>query len=88
MTKQTAVEWLIEQIKEYDFSPRDNTFLIEIPSWILKENIKQAKEMEKEQIKDAWLSAWKDSMINPLEDKYYEIEAEQYYNETYGGNNE
>jgi hypothetical protein len=40
-------------------------------------------EIEKEQIKDAWLSAWKDSMIQPLEDKYYMIEAEQYYNETF-----
>lgn len=44
----------------------------------------EAEMMEKEQIIDAWLSAWKDSMLNPLEDKYYEPEAEQYYNETYG----
>ena len=71
MTKQTAVEWLV---KELNLEGYDYT-------------VKQAKEMEKQQIKDAWLSAWKDSMINPLEDKYYEIEAEQYYNETYGGNN-
>jgi hypothetical protein len=50
--KQTAVEWLEEQLKEYDFSPRDNTYLIEIPSWIWTEKLEQAKEMEKQQIID------------------------------------
>ena len=45
---------------------------------------RKANEIHKEEIKQSWLSAWKDSMINPLEDKYYEPEAEQYYNETYG----
>jgi hypothetical protein len=50
--KQTSVEYLVEQLKEYDFSPRDNTFLIEIPLWIWKEKVEQAKEMEKQQIVD------------------------------------
>jgi hypothetical protein len=50
----TAVEWLAEQIKEYDFSPRDNTYLIEIPYWILTEKIQQAKEMEKQQLQECW----------------------------------
>jgi hypothetical protein len=67
----TAVEWFIQQICG------EHT-----EAW--KEEIQQALIMEKEQIKYAWLSAWKDSMIQPLEDKYYMIEAEQYYNETYG----
>jgi hypothetical protein len=48
------------------------------------EAYRKANEIHKEEIKQSWLSAWKDSMINPLEDKYYEPEAEQYYNETYG----
>ena len=70
----TAVEWLFEQV------------------WItpvseLPKILEQAKELEKQQIIDAWLSAWKDSMINPLEDKYYKPEANQYYTETYGGQN-
>jgi len=47
--KQTSIEWLVDQLKEYDFSPRDNTYLIEIPVWIWKEKVEQAKEMEKEQ---------------------------------------
>jgi len=72
MTKQTAVEWLLEQLKEYDFSPRENTYLIEIPSWILTEKEEQVKQMEKEQIKDAY-------------DNGEDRSSELYYNETYGG---
>lgn len=64
----TAVEWLAEQMMH----PK-----------IYNPYIEQAKQMEKEQIKDAWLSAWKDSMLNPLEDKFYEPEAEEYYTQTY-----
>lgn len=67
---KTAVEWLMDKLPksiETQFS----------------KHIEKAKEMEKEQIEDAWLSAWKDSMFNPLEDKYYQPEAEQYYNETF-----
>jgi hypothetical protein len=59
---QTAVEWLIEQLREYDFSPRDNTYLIEIPSWIWTEKFQQALEMEKAQIQsiiDETLSAYR-----------------------------
>ena len=66
--KQTAVEWLESRIKV--LIPDD------IGSQLMfKSNIKKAKAKELEQIKDAWLNAWKDSMINPLEDKYYEPEA-------------
>lgn len=74
MKKQTAVDWLIEQL----------TPSISLQQKYIDELKEKAKEMEKQQIMDAWLSAWKDSMINPLEDKYYKPEAEQYYNETYG----
>jgi hypothetical protein len=62
--KQTAVEWLIDQYCK-------GNYLIEIAD--------QAKEMERQQIIDAYnegLSNW-DS----------EQEAEQYYTETYGGQN-
>jgi hypothetical protein len=75
--KQTAVEWLISELTEYNLMNKDI-----LPSHPI---FNKAKELEKQQIIDAWLSAWKDSMINPLEDKYYKSEAEQYYTETYGG---
>lgn len=46
----TAVEWLAEQIKDYDFAPITNTdeYAIVIPVWIFKDKINQAKEMEKD----------------------------------------
>jgi hypothetical protein len=70
----TAVEKLEAMVETKLSQPMSANF---------KELFDQAKEIEKQQIKDAWLSAWKDSMINPLADKYYEPEAEQYYNETF-----
>jgi hypothetical protein len=74
MSEQTAVEWLVEQIKEYDFSPRDNTYLIEIPSWIFKEKINKANKMFEQQIEEAWNSAYGGDSNH---------EGEQYYKETY-----
>ena len=78
--KQTAVEYLVGELGRIGFSTNN---IVEFEN-----EIQIAKQIEKEQIKNAWLSAWKDSMLNPLEDKYYEPEAEQYYKENYGGNNE
>ena len=64
--KQTAVEWLVEKMTQQDF------IAIPKPEWI-----KQAKEMEKEQIKDAFEYAWYEwAEMTPNA-------AEQYYNETF-----
>ena len=70
MAQKTAVEWLFETMAK---TPMTDWYNV----------LEQAKEKHKEEIKKAWISAWKDSMINPLEDKYYEPEAENYYNETF-----
>jgi gas vesicle protein len=64
--KQTAVEWLIEGIECRGLITKE-----------LREEFKQAKQMEKEQIKDAVQSC---NFIGGATD----IEAEDYYNETYG----
>jgi hypothetical protein len=75
--KQTAVEWLVEQLKEYDFSPIENTYLIEIPSWIFKEKFNHAKEMEKEKNHSEYMRGWKDGLTKqgppppPLDRKIY-----------------
>jgi hypothetical protein len=66
-TKQTAVQWLVSQQNHNQF------FDIE--------TIEKAKEMEKEQIKDAWI----DDRF-PLDKDWVKQSAEQYYNETYGAN--
>jgi hypothetical protein len=68
--KQTAVDWLIGQL----YAPCRG-----IPSHI----IEQAKEMEKEQMVDAWSDGW----LNDYEyDEDVKNSAEQYYNETFKTN--
>jgi hypothetical protein len=74
--KQTAVEWLEWQIN-LGLSERG-----------LISAIQEAKQMEKEQIVDGWLNGMKGEMIAPLSINNYKPDAEEYYNETYGGNNE
>ena len=64
---KTAVEWLVEQIYYTDVK-------------ITRELLKKAKEMEKEQIKDAWKDGkYCDTIYNEVN---YE-DAEQYYNATF-----
>jgi uncharacterized protein YbaA (DUF1428 family) len=65
--KQTAVNWLVEQICG------DHT-----SEW--QEQIEQAKAMEKEQIKDSFVECWKSNVPDGIECK---LDAEQYYNETF-----
>jgi len=71
--KQTAVEWLFNQIKkdiiglEYDYA----------------DELKQAKEMEKEQIKDAYEIGFDDAWDSANVEMPTYAGPEQYYNETY-----
>lgn len=68
MAKQTAVQWLQEQLNPDMKTMQGN---------IIQDLLEQAKQMEKEQIIDAFCSgAWYE---NQDIDKY----AEEYYNETY-----
>ena len=67
--KQTAVEWLEDR-----YRPK---------GYITAEEFNQAKEMEKQQIMDAYKSG------NHTETRGGKVifeKMEQYYNETYGGN--
>ena len=68
--KQTAVEWLIEQLKENN--------MLTFDEWT--ELFKQAKAMEKEQIKNAFVECWKANVPDGIECK---LDAEQYYNKTF-----
>ena len=43
--------------------------------------LSEAKQMEKEQIKDAFVKCWVSNIPDGIECK---LDAEQYYNETYG----
>ena len=70
----TAVEWLIERLEINNSVSRQGEF------WNLLKN--QAKQMEKEQIVEAWYKRG-----NTIVPRYYlkeNINGEQYYSETYG----
>jgi hypothetical protein len=62
MSKQTAVEWLVNVVQSCI-----------APNFIPKEIVEQAKEMEKEQIIESYDQG--DIQL---------VNAEQYFNETYG----
>jgi len=66
MKSKTAVEWLIEQWPILES---------QLPDWL----IEQAKEMEKQQIMDAYLIDGYTDLTND----YWRIEFEEYYNETF-----
>ncbi len=67
--KLTAVDWI--ELKLNSVEPTDFCSIETIKDWV-----KQAKQMEKEQIINAF--------IDGEHQQGFELEAEQYYNETYG----
>ena len=73
--KQTAVEWFLTEFqKQVWFEPNS-----ELDIWI-KDLIPKAKEMEKEQIIEAWnVRAKIDGVLTYTDNRI----AEQYYKETY-----
>jgi hypothetical protein len=73
--KQTAVEWLVEQLLKKSNIQHINGF---------DDLVKQAKQMEKEQIIDAYEQGSEDGYWHPENGYSNEFEsAEQYYNETF-----
>jgi len=76
MKQQTAVEWLIEKLES---SLINTTGDYKVKLIIGLSDIEQAKEMEKEQIKEAYFIGGHQMKNN----KY--IGMHDYYNETYGG---
>ena len=78
MSKQTAVEWLEEQLKKgVDFNPLDkNSYLNNV-----EKLFHQAKAMEKENLQDSFIAGGcsrNDFSTGKVFQTY-----EQYYNETY-----
>jgi hypothetical protein len=65
---KTAVEWLEEQMRTWG----------DLPVWMRDDIVKQAKEMEKEQIMEAHIEGF---FSEPFKSR--KGQAEQYYNETF-----
>ncbi len=71
--KQTAVEWLFDnlvKVKDVPFEEQANAIL---------KAFEQAKQMEKEQIMNAWLV----DGYTDISNDYWKKEFEEYYNETF-----
>ncbi len=81
--KQTAVEWLIQQLTTKERNVINKTFLHlnkTVASCILENLFAKAKEMEREQIENAVIHGFKDAnCVNP------DITFSAYYDITYGG---
>jgi hypothetical protein len=75
MAKQSSVEYAVDKLEK--LIPPGNQIIIRII-------LEQAKAIHKEEIKDAWDMGEYMGMYFPQ----YVQDTEQYYNETYGGNNE
>ena len=72
MKKQTAVDWLVNVVQSCI-----------APNFIPKEIVKQAKAMEREQIKDAWVCGNNNFDEHGIGSDRYAISDEHFYNETY-----
>ena len=70
--KQTAVEWLFLMMNNPN---KDQDFANKL--------LEKAKEMEKEQIIEAYEKGYTEDIPYPVSGGYYRMNAEQYYNETY-----
>lgn len=72
-TTQTAVDWLVENLKQFKLSKGIWNYDWENSTYV-ESILEQAKQMEKEQIINAYKFG--------LEDEYV-VGSEKYYNETY-----
>jgi hypothetical protein len=83
-TQQTAVEWI--ETLFYSESKQ-----VGFDRWVILESdmdriINKAKEMEKEQIKKAWVDGNYNTDDNGIPSKNYAASDEGYYKKNYGGN--
>jgi len=77
MSKQTALQWYIEQCENIKYNPLEKNGYT-----IAKEKItKQALQMEREQIIDAYVEYWMYDGGNPF--RKVKENAQQYYEQTY-----
>ena len=73
--KQTAVEKMIQYFIEQKNNGASHWCIDDLIA-----QLHQAKQMEKEQIMDAFVECWKANVPDGIECK---LDAEQYYNETF-----
>jgi hypothetical protein len=72
--KQNSIDWLVEELRKYIEEPWKY-----VPKGGKEAIVEQAKAMHKDEIIKSWMAT---------DNELQRISAEQYYNETYGGNND
>lgn len=82
MPNQSSIEWLVEQMLKQGYFDGDKPFTFTNLDHLQHE----AKEMHKEEIENAYCEGAWDMAHN--DQIWPRQKAEQYYQETYGGNNE
>jgi hypothetical protein len=75
MSKQTSVEWLIEQIIKYELVPKGTN-----PDNVL---FHKAKEIHKQEIIEAYFNGYEYCRLRELDEQDDDFESD-YYNQTYG----
>jgi hypothetical protein len=88
--QQTAVEWLVEQFKEYDFADVKDTenYIIKMQSFVLTEKLEQAQEMHRQQAINLYYEYERYVMMNQSDEMITESSVMtfgQFYKQTYGG---
>jgi hypothetical protein len=73
-TKQTSVEWLLDQVKFIDK---------EVYAELYNQSLEQAQQMHEEEIMDAYEDGEDNAMNYHSIPNFKDITAEQYYNQTY-----
>ena len=88
MSKQTAVEWLENQLKDVKYNPLEKNGY----SNALDKLYAQAKAMERDQIRESYIAGFSERddvnkrlYFNPLAITYNERIFKEWYNKTYGG---
>ncbi|MFN9114833.1 MAG: hypothetical protein ACK5XN_32640 [Bacteroidota bacterium] len=79
--KQTAVDYLVKELSAI-LGPLETKPMQDL---LMVDAINKAKQMEKEQIMDAWYNGSNDG--STICSQHYNKPAQQYYNKTYGEEN-
>ncbi len=81
----TAVEWFIEQIKEYDFTPPSNNeeYVIVMPKWIFNAKRDESLKQEKQDIISGYAFGHNDGCRYMTNEKQEFEHGEAYFAETF-----
>jgi len=76
--EQTAVEWLIEELERMENMFDKNSYEYQT---VITQTLEEAKEMEKQQIKDAWIDCKREYTVRMdcYPPQYIVNESNQYY---------